>query len=82
MRWAMRFIRGSARAVHTITSENTISLLMCGVLLLPKPCNSQLDFSRYTPHDLTHPYTGFDHSSAQSPPPGAAGGSGMETAME
>ena len=36
---------------------------MCGVLLLPKSFSRKLDFSRDTPHDSTHPYTTFDHSS-------------------
>ena len=44
-------------------SETTLSLLKCGVLLLLKPCLSQLDFSKDTPHLSTLPYTTFDHSS-------------------
>ena len=40
-------------------SEATLSLLVCGVLLLSKPSFSQLDFSKDTPHNSTHPNTTF-----------------------
>ena len=78
--------RSSVRESQTgagVASETTVSLLRCGVLPLPKPGYSQVDFSKDTPHASTHPYTTFDHSSCSprycAPPRTASGDSLSET---